>query len=219
MFTNKTVAYILAVLMHALLCMSLVVRAEETNPVVSKATVLALLPTGPDMLDEKICSDYQKLLNMGEAAIPHLGEIMTETSNSLTVLRVLGTFAQLKGNRSAALEPTKRMLNKFSDNSSDAASIRSWAAQVLGVIGGPSDAPVLYTLLDDPVDYVRVNSLRSLANIGTAETLTLLETMLSARGKDFVGKPRSDYFFQECGKAVESIKRRQAEAQKQLEPL
>ena len=200
-----------------MLCAPLVVDADGTAPPVTKATVLSLLPTGPDMLDEAQMTNYRMLLNMGESAIPYLAEILSETKNSLVIRRILGIVAQCNGNRKAAVKPTKELFNRFSCNSKDATRIRADAAQIIGAIGGTEDASALYPLLEDTDERVQINALKSLAIIGNAESLTQLEANLDARKKNTHGELQSDVFFQESSKAAETIKRRLAEAQKPSE--
>jgi HEAT repeat protein len=217
MFTRSIRNFMRLALTLSMLCAPLVVHADETTPPVTKATVLSLLPTGPDMLDEVQMTNYKKLLNMGEAAIPCLAEILSETNDCLAVRRILSIVAQCKGNRKAAVKPTKELVNRFSGNSRDATRIRADAAQTIGAIGGAEDASALYPLLEDADERVRINAVRSLAKIGNAESLAQIEANLDARKKNAHGELQNDAFLQESSKAAEAIKRRLTEEQKPSE--
>lgn len=163
-----------------------------------------------DLEDESTITNIQSIIALGDSAYPVLLELLDETEEAVGISHILGVLVAGEGDKQIAIDATKKLLQRNQANTS--AELRILAVNTLAKIGSTNDAGALIPLIGDSSEFVRVNVMRALAKLGTANELAPIEQHLAMRtAQASQDDLRMDLSFQEGQKAVESIKRRLAE--------
>lgn len=184
--------------------------AEERDMLeITTNDIARLLPTGPDMEDQNDLARYQQLISMGEKAYPALAEMLNGTTDSIVISRILAIFVQSKGDKAIAISSAKQLLARKFNSVRDEAEIRTPVARLLGEIGSADDAAIIYPMLNDGDEFVRVNAIRALSRIGDERTVRQIEIFIGENASSATeAEIRADMSIQEGRIAIERIRER-----------
>ena len=186
-------------------------KDEEGKVVVTKKEVVALLPTGPDMIDDSAMSNYTKLVALGPDAYPALSDLLDETEDPIVISRIFAVFVKSKGDKTNAVSAIIKTLERFPGAEQTSITIQIVALDALGSIGSTNDITVVHKLIDSNSERVRINALRAAGRIGNASSIERLESILNKRGANLSkDEKRRDYSFAEGAKAITKIRSRAA---------
>lgn len=210
MFNNTTVSFVLSCLLAIPLLAFAASSDGDEKRALSREEVLALLPQGPDMLDDVDAQRYQALLEMGERAYSGLLDVVEVSTNYITTGRALAVLRESTGDKSEAVSRMKHILvEKATRHGKEADRILMQLAEALGEIGNASDMKALYPLIDHSNERVRIISIRAVARRGGAEALTYLT--------DKEGKNHDPASQAEIRKAISALQERTSRSPQQTE--
>jgi len=185
------------------LSFSVLIADNTDDNSITKSDVLALIPRSFDMLDLEERNRYLALLDMGSEVHPLLREILNEVDDPIIITRILSVFAESKGDKSVALESLTELLssNRELDN-----QIKITASNVLGEIGDAQHSQLLYPLIEDNDERVRIFALRAVSNIGGRNAIQYIKLMIADR-KSRMSEDNylRDTTIQEAERAVSNI--------------
>ena len=187
---------------------SILLAGPDANGRVSVDYVAEILPRGIDMLDEREIERYQEIVDMGAEAHPALREIMKESDDPFLISRILGIFARSAGDKTVAIEAIRELLarDELPDNFATIV-VRTTSAEVLGLIGRTGDAVIVYPLLVDNSERVRVYAVRAIARIGGPHDKQHLKAVFEERrNKLSQDEFQRDMTSQEIEKAIGLIR-------------
>jgi len=191
-----------------LLCFVVFVQCAAAEPQTIKGRAQEIF-ANDDMMDENAVTAWRELIDLGEEAYPAVLEILDETDDPMIASRALAFFIESSGDKRPAIEAIGRVLERTEGQGRDAISLRVNAVMALGKIGGEEDCALLYPLLYDKSERVRINVMRTLAGLGNRETVERIEASLAERTDGWAEEEiRKDYSVGEGRKAVEAIQAR-----------
>ena len=192
-----------------LFCMPVQAQSSPQGTKMNNEEIIALLPRGTDMLDEKDVQRYEQLVKMGATAYPALSSELLNTTDEITASRIISIFVESKGDKTVPRETIRKLVSKWDSSTRHGKAIREVSAEALGKIGTKEDVSVLFSLLDDKDKSVQIQSLRSLAKVGDEQSIQQIRVwIVKRRGSMSREEQDKDSSIHEAERAAEVIQHR-----------
>jgi HEAT repeat protein len=178
--------------------------ALASNP--SKEDVLYLLKPRAGMTGPQVVANEALARSMGEKAYPALAEALAETSDPILVLTILRTMTDSEGDKKAPFAAAKKLLERFQGDEPNAPVIRVAAVRAMGEMARPEDRELLFPLLEDRDEGVRLTAWQMLERLCYVDEGDRLQAYYARRAKLLTpAELDSDPTLREARKVIVSV--------------